>query len=511
MNKGIPAVKVISLSLVDIEEHPVPMAPPKWKHPKELFHVSFYTMWVNFSFYGMKALLITYIVTQMRLGEHRGYAILGTYSALVYGLPFLGGMVADKFLGTRKSIIWGSILQIAGHLTLAIPFHQTFFFAGLAFVACGSGFGFGTDNALVGSLYDNKDTRKKDEGFTIFYMIFNVGAALGGLMCGYVGEKINWHYGFGMAGFFMILGLLNFLYGIDSSHGAPPDKPKLKENVFFNISCETAIYIITLVVIGLVTLLFYSTGIMDAVMLPLTLAAFVYIIIISFRFTKGERWKLFAALLLLLFTSFFWTFYEQQGGSLNLFVIHNVNTHFAGVILSGLAVNNFFPGFWLVVLTPVFILFWKKLYKNNIEPRPPLKFVFAFLLMALFWSILWLGCHLNHATGQVPIIFLVVGYFIVECAELSLGPVSYSLASKLSPQAIASTMMGMLFLATSLGEYLAGKLGAIMTVPTNITSPIESLPYYSSIFLRIAIACSFIALSLFALNPLLKKWMQEIR
>src|SRR5215210_7293890 len=132
----------------------LPLTLPKKKHPIELFHISFYTMWVMFSFYGMKALLIAYIVTQLHLSEQTGYAIFGTYSTLVWGLPFIGGMIADKFLGIRKSIIWGSLLQIIGHFILAIPMEQTFF-GGLAFVACGCGFCFGTDNALVGTLYDN--------------------------------------------------------------------------------------------------------------------------------------------------------------------------------------------------------------------------------------------------------------------------------------------------------------------------------------------------------------------
>ena len=506
MSEFIPPLSSVEPLAVSIGYSPVLST----KHPKELFTISFYTMWVTFSFYGMKALLIAYIVTQLHLGENIGYAILGTYSALIYGLPFIGGLIADKILGNRKAIIWGSILQVASHLTLAIPLHQTFF-AGLALVACGSGFGTGPDNALVGSLYNNKDTRRKDAGFTIFYMIFNVGASLGGLICGYVGQNINWHYGFGLAALFMTLGLINFLYGINATLGPPPDKEKLKTKVFLNINLETSVYLLTLVCIALVILLFNHTGIMDVLMLPLTIFSFSYIIFISFRFTPQERRKLFAALILLLFTSFFWAFYEQQGGALNLFVIHNVNSTVGHIKLSGLAINNFLPGFWLVALTPAFIALWKVLYKHNFEPRPPIKFVLAFLLMMIYFLVLWLGCHINRSTGLVPVYFIIIGYFIMECAELNLGPVSLSLASKLSPPRIASTMMGILYLSISLGEYLAGKIGAIMSVPTGITNPVESLPYYSNIFLKIAGGCCFIAILLFMLNPLLKKWMQEIR
>ena len=175
------------------------------KHPKEMYRVAFTTMWDMFSYYGMKALLIAYIVTQLRLGQPMGYAILGTYAALVFGFNFLGGMVADKFLGTRKAIIWGGYLQITGHLILAIPSDLPFF-AGLALVATGSGFRTGPSGSFVGSFYSDDEPRKKDSGYAIYYMVFNLGAALGGLICGYLGQNINWHLGFGAACIFMIIG-----------------------------------------------------------------------------------------------------------------------------------------------------------------------------------------------------------------------------------------------------------------------------------------------------------------
>jgi POT family proton-dependent oligopeptide transporter len=149
------------------------------KHPKELYSIGFSSMWDMFSFYGMKALLIAYIVTQLKLGQPMGYAILGTYAALVFGFNFFSGVVADKYIGTRKSVIWGNYLQIAGHLTLAIPLQQPFFL-GLALVATGAGFRSSASSTLVGSLYANENARKKDDGYSLYYMLFHIGAALGG-------------------------------------------------------------------------------------------------------------------------------------------------------------------------------------------------------------------------------------------------------------------------------------------------------------------------------------------
>ena len=186
------------------------------KHPKEMYRVAFTTMWDMFSFYGMKALLIAYIVTQLRLGQQMGYAVLGTYAALVFGFNFFGGIVADKFLGIRKSIIWGGYLQIVGHLILALPSDLPFF-AGLALVATGSGFRNGPSGSFVGSFYSRDKSRKKDNGYAIYYMVFNLGAALGGLICGYLGQNINWHLGFGAACIFMIIGQAQFISGINIS------------------------------------------------------------------------------------------------------------------------------------------------------------------------------------------------------------------------------------------------------------------------------------------------------
>jgi amino acid/peptide transporter (Peptide:H+ symporter), bacterial len=481
------------------------------KHPKEMFRVAFTTMWDMFSFYGMKALLIAYIVTQLRLGQPMGYAILGTYAALVFGFNFFGGMVADKFLGTRKAIIWGGYLQITGHLILAIP-SELPFFTGLALVATGAGFRNGTSGSFVGSFYNNNNPRKKDDGYAIYYMIFNMGAALGGLICGYLGQNINWHLGFGAACIFMIIGQAQFISGINYTHGAPPDLKKLKQKIFLKLfDREIIIYFLSLVVVALVTLLLQFPGFMNIIMLPLTIVAFIYIIIVSFKFSMQERWRLFAAMTICLITSLFWAFYEQIGGSLSLFSLHNVNLNVGGSKLSGLSINSFTPSAWLVVLTPISIRTWKWLDTKKANPRSYIKLVLSFMFMSFCFLLLWFGSFLNKDTGMLPVSYLIAAYLLMEMGEICLGPVVYSLVSKLSPKEIASTLMGIMFLSVSLGEYLSGKLGAFMTVPENISKPIEMMPYFSSIFLKIGIGSLLISLLIILLIPVLRKWMQEVR
>lgn len=481
------------------------------KHPRQLYSIAFSGMWDMFSFYGMKALLIAYIVTQLKLGQPMGYAVLATYAALVWGFNFFGGVVSDKYLGARKCVIWGNYLQIAGHLTLAIPLQQPFF-AGLALVATGAGFRASTSSSLVGSFYSNNNTRKKDDGYSIYYMLFNIGAALGGLLCGYLGQTINWHLGFGAACFFMILGQIQFIIGINKSYGTPPDAQKLKEKVFLQFfSRETGIYLFSLLVVAMVVLLLQYPGIMNFIMLPVIAGAFIYLLLISMRYTRQEQQKLWAAMILFLIGALFWACFEQCAGSLNLFVLNNVNLNVAGIKISGLSVNNFVPPAWLVILTPFSIKAWQWLHKKKLTPGSSVKFIIAFLAMAFCFLVLWMGCYFNRSTGMLPVMMLVVAYLFMEIGEICLGPVSFSLASKLSPTAIASTVMGLMYLSISLGEYLSGKLGSFMVVPDVIKDPVTIMPYFSGVFLKIVFGTACIALLVALLSPVIKKWMQEIK
>ena len=212
------------------------------KHPKQLYLLFFTEMWERFSFYGMKALLLAYMVTQLKFDEPKGYAILGSYAALVYTMPMFGGMLADRFLGYRKSIMFGGILMVIGHLTLAVPQGWSFFY-GMAFIICGNGFFKPNISSLVGTLYKNNDPRK-DSAFSIFYMGINLGAMIGGVLCGYVGQRINWHFGFGLAGLFMILGLVVFTMGKKGlgDKGLPPRAEELNKKIFAGLNREVIIY-----------------------------------------------------------------------------------------------------------------------------------------------------------------------------------------------------------------------------------------------------------------------------
>ncbi|HSI89629.1 MAG TPA: peptide MFS transporter, partial [Adhaeribacter sp.] len=455
--------------------------------------------------------LLAYMVTQLKFDEPKGYAILGSYAALVYTMPMFGGAMSDRFLGARKAIMFGGILMVIGHLVLAIPEDWSFFY-GMAFIICGNGFFKPNISSLVGTLYADNDPRK-DSAFSIFYMGINIGAAMGGLLCGYVGQQINWHYGFGLAGLFMILGLVVFAIGKKTlKHGLPPDAAALKRPVFAGISKEIIIYGATLLLIPVIVALFHRYHLMDFIMFGLGAVSLGYIFYTAFKLEKVARFKLFAALVMIVFSTLFWAFYEQNAGSLNLFAMRNVDMQVAGFKLAPLAVNNFLPPAWVIVLSFFFAWLWPALNRKGLEPGTPLKFGISFLFLGAGFYTFYAACQLSADTGLISLPAFVFGYFFIICGELCISPIGLSMVTKLSPARIVTMMMGIWFFASAIGEFLAGKIGALMSVPKNVVdNPVLSLPYYADILSQIGMYSLGIGVLLIICVPVIKKWMADVR
>ena len=496
---------------MDLTEPKIPEAPTSNKHPKQLYMLFFAEMWERFSFYGMKALLLAYMVTELKFDEPKGYAILGSYAALVYTMPMFGGVMSDRFLGARKAIMFGGILMTFGHLIMAVPEDWSFFY-GMAFIICGNGFFKPNISSLVGTLYADNDPRK-DAGFSIFYMGINIGAALGGLLCGYVGQQIDWHYGFGLAGIFMILGLVVFWLGKGSlKSGLPPDAAALRKPVFAGISKEIVIYAATLLLIPVIVALFHRYHLMDYLMFGLGALALGYILFIAFQMEAAPRYKLFSALVLIVFSTLFWAFYEQNAGSLNLFAMRNVDMHVGGFELPALAVNNFLPPAWVIVLSFFFAWLWPALNRKNLEPGTAMKFGLSFILLGLGFCVFYGAAHFNAGSGLIPLTAFIFGYFFIICGEMCISPIGLSMITKLSPAKIVAMMMGIWFFASAIGEFLAGKIGAMMSVPENVVNnPVQSLPYYADILSQIGMYSIGFGVLLIFCVPLLKKWMGDVR
>lgn len=471
-------------------------------HPKQLALLFFTEMWERFSFYGMRALLVLFMVHQLKYADVKANLIYGTYTALVYLMPLFGGIAADKLIGYRKAIILGGSLMAAGHLILAIP-NEWSFFAGMAFLISGNGFFKPNISTMVGRLYRPGDGRR-DGAFSIFYMGVNLGAAIGGLICGYVGQEINWHYGFGLAGIFMVIGLITFSLGQKSLGviGLPPADESGKT---VPMSKQSMVYLASLLIIPVFILLFNNYTVMGEIMFPVCIIATVAMIVLAFRQEKEARDKMLAAIVLVAFSVMFWAFYEQGGGSLNLFTERNVNTYG----MPAAAINNFINPFYIILLSFPFAWMWQALSKVNKEPSDPMKFSVAFMQLGGGFLLFVVGARLA-LDGHVGFFWYALGYLLLTTGELCLSPIGLSMITKLSPPKYTGMMMGFWFLASALGQHLAGLIGTLMAIPseggTATVSALESLGIYSGVFMKIFYISLGGGLVLLVLVPVLKRW-----
>lgn len=485
----------------------------KGKYPRQLYLLFFTEMWERFTFYGNRALLILFMVNYLKFDDVKGNIIYGVYQSLIYAMPVLGGMIADKILGQRKSIVWGGVLLALGSFVMAVPVKESFFI-GMGIMIVGNGYFKPNISTIVGSLYKENDTRR-DAGFSFFYMGINIGATLGGLLCGWVGQTISWHLGFGLAGIFMIIGLITFSIKQNTLGpiGLPPSEEKLKAKTPVGIPGEWLVYLLSLLAIPIFILVLNYYKVYSYLINPFGIIALVYVIYTGSKLDRASFLKLMVALVLIIFSSLFWAFYEQGGGSLNLFAERNVNMNLFGIKLSSAAVNNSITAFLVVVLTPFFVWLWIWLAKKGKEPNTVIKFSLGLIQLGLGFYVFVIASKYAE-NGMVSLFFFVLGYFFMTTGEMCLSPIGLSAITKLSPGKMVGLMMGMWFLASAYGQYLAGLIGSLMAIPSETGTamrPTESLSIYTDIFGKIAVVAALCGVLLLILTPWLKKMMRGVR
>ncbi len=486
-------------------------------HPVGLYVLFLTEMWERFTFYGMRALLVLFMVNVMRKGDDEANLIYGAYQALVYALPLFGGMIADKILGHRRAIYFGGMTMALGSVLLAAPYDWTFYL-GMGFVACGNCYFKPNISTIVGDLYPEGDPRR-DSAFTIFYAGINIGALGGGALCGWIAYAPwgGWRIAFGSASVFLLLGLVIFTYGKRylPGLGLSPNPQLLHSKAIGPLSWEWTIYACSMLMAPLFAVLLINYEAMDFIFNPLALLALMYLIFQAFALpTPRERNKLLAAIVLIVFSVLFWGFYEQGGGSLNLYTERNVDLEIMGVTFNPASVNNMINPLLVIFLSPIFAFVWPSLERQRMNPSTPLKFVFGLLLLGLgFYTFVWGGR--NAEAGIVPIIYFVLGYLCLSAGELCLSPIGLSMVTNLSPARLVGMMMGAWFLASAMGQFVAGKIGALMAMPEGTADgpidPLQSLPIYSGMFEYIAIVSIGAAVVLLLLVPLLTRWMDDVR
>ena len=474
-------------------------------HPKQLALLFFTEMWERFSFYGMRALLMLFMVQQLQYADVKANLIYGTYTALVYLMPLFGGIAADKILGYRKAIILGGVLMAVGHLVLAVPTEWSFF-AGMAFLISGNGFFKPNISSMVGKLYAPDDARR-DSAFSIFYMGVNLGAAIGGLLCGYIGQKINWHYGFGLAGIFMVVGLITFVIG-QKSLGNIGLVPKNENGEAVAKQNQILVYVISLAIVPLFIFLFNHYTLMGKIMFPICIIATITMVAIAYQQEKEARDRMLTAIVLVAFSVLFWAFYEQGGGSLNLYTERNVNTFG----FPAAAINNFINPFYIILLSFPFAWLWISLANKGKEPSTPMKFSLSFFQLGIGFFLFVIGAKLAF-DGRVSFLWYALGYLMLTTGELCISPIGLSMITKLSPPKFTGMMMGFWFLASALGQHLAGLIGTLMAIPSEsgetTVSAVDSLNIYSGVFMKIFYVSIGGGLVLLLLVPILKKAMHS--
>ena len=583
--------------------HINPAAEKTWfGHPRQLARLFTTEMWERFGYYGMRALLTLYLANYFLFSDQTTNGLYGGFTALVYLTPLVGGLLADRYLGSKRSVKFGAIIMSLGYMTLSIgaglgqeakPFatmdgqryevvvdkasaekqqylidggnklaikgqedgsvnlvaadgsvaktvakgglefdgERSFLFtmillAGLSLVTMGNGFFKPNISTMVGSLYEPGD-RRRDAGFTIFYMGINLGSLFSQLLCPFLQEAVGWWAGFGLAALGMLFSwaLIQFDGGRLDGYGEPPaDTPDR----------SMIIYIGALVAVPVILFLF--TNLMNSpapvegagfvgylLALPLMgkllfgtfLIGIPAILIWSAMVgTKVELQMMLAAMVLIVFNVVFWTLFEQAGSSLTLFADRNTDLSVFGLFTITAGQTQFFNAFFIVALAPVMSWLWTTMANKGIEPTIPVKFSIALAGVGLGFLFLVWGSQYADASFKVGIWWLAGLYLIHSVAELCISPVGLSMITKLSIARIVGMMMGVWFLSISCAQYVAGvvaQFASVETVGGQVTNPAVALQTYVGVFTTIGYVSIGAGFVLFLLSFLLKHWMHGVK
>ena len=426
-------------------------------NPHSLTTLFFTEMWERFSYYGMRALLVLYLVNSQNYSESDALHIYAVYTGLVYLTPLIGGYLADRFLGSQKAIFIGGLTMMIGHFLMAFP---NFLYLAIGMLIIGNGYFKPNISTLLGRLYKPDDVRR-DSGFSIFYVGINLGAFLAPLIVGYVGETINWHYGFAIAGFGMLAGLIQFYLGQNKI---------IKEDISsqskkLNPADWGIITLVSVINLPLILVILELNQIINDFFFEIL--AILIILIFFYFITKKKQLlavkkdiKRIAYIgILSIFVIFFWMGFEQAGGSLTLFANNSVDRNFLGFVIPASFFQSINP-LIIILIGPMIANFWLSVDRSKNKINTSQKMGLGLLLLASGFFLIMLVN--NSSETSISLWWLVGVYFLHTMGELCLSPIGLSMVSKVSPKKIASLMMGFWFLSSAVANFTAGKLPAIL-------------------------------------------------
>ena len=439
-----------------------PGAPAAERHPAALRMLFFTEMWERFSFYGMRALLVLYLVNSLDYARADALALYGIYTGLVYLTPIVGGYLADRYLGYRKAILIGGIVMAMGHFAMAFP---PLLHLALGLLIIGNGFFKPNISTLLGTLYREHDPRR-DGGFTIFYIGINLGALLSPLVAGTLGEKIGWHWGFASAGLGMLFGLAQFVL---SQHklgtaGLPAGKTKLDARDWLEVLAIGALMVpVVYAVRGAWQMIApVWNGIATEFKIGIALAIFIVFLLRQKATCSREEWhRVLAIVIMGVFVIFFWMGFEQAGGTMNLFADKLTDRSLLGWEIPA----SYFQGvnpLLIVLLGPLFSIMWTRWDQSRFALSTPAKMGFGMIILGAGFVILAIAQGRADSVGKVGPQWLICVYLLHTIGELCLSPIGLSLVTKLAPVRLAALMMGVWFAASAIANYLAGILESLL-------------------------------------------------
>lgn len=568
-------------------------------HPRQLARLFTTEMWERFGYYGMRALLTLYLAEHFLFDDATTTGLYGGFTALVYLTPLIGGILADRYLGSKRAVKFGAVVMSLGYFLLCFggptatpyalldgqryavtvegtgdakqqfiteggerlrikgnddstvsflradgseakrlpndrfeakgernPFYTALALVALGMITLGNGFFKPNISTIVGSLYAQGDKRR-DAGFTIFYMGINLGSLFSQLLCPFLAVAVGWWAGFGLAAIGMLVSwsLIQFDGGKLAGYGEPPNRDGPDRSMLIYVSALLALPVVWLLFWNLMNtprpeagagFLGYLAGlpIMGKILFLTFLAAVVGIPIWSARVgTKAEREMMWAAIVLIVFNVTFWTLFEQAGSSLTLFADRNTDLSVFGMFEISAGQTQFFNAFFIVALAPVFSAMWVGLARRGLEPGIPIKFAIALAGVGAGFLLLVWGAKFHDANYQVGLWWLAGLYLVHSMAELCISPVGLSMITKLSIARIVGMMMGVWFLSISVAQYVAGLVAQVASVETvggQVTNLKVSLATYTAVFTTIGWVSVAIGVFLLLISPLLKRWMHGV-
>lgn len=501
------------------------------KHPKGLYVLFATEFWERFSYYGMRAIFILFMTKTLLLDKALASNIYGSYTGLVYLTPLIGGYVADRYWGNRKSIFVGGTLMAIGQFLMffsATLAHNddkgiaiTMMWTGLAFLIFGNGFFKPNISTMVGQLYEANDSRK-DAAYTIFYMGINAGAFIAPLICGYLGENVDFKWGFLAAGLGMIVSMIIFYLTKDKYVIAPDGSqlgtgPNKTVDASGEATKEAAFSPLQLAILfgGIITTfsiihLGFEVDLWGSLIYGMTLVG-PFVIITDKSLSKTEKDRLWVIILIMIFVVFFWMCFEQAGASLTFFAEEQTDRSIFGWVMPASYFQSFNAGF-IIILAPIISAMWVRLSKKGLNPAAPYKQSLGLAFLAIGFLVIAFGSK-SIPVGGASIFFLTGLYFIHTIGELFLSPIGLSMVNKLTPARFTSLMMGIWFLAIATGNKLAGTMSSLYpdakatTHPSILGFEINDLFSY---FILFVVFSGIASIFLFLLCKKLKQMMHGV-